>query len=57
MESVRPRTVEELIRELGGSSIDVVDGLARLQAAGLVNSLAGCVFASRAAVRCARIGL
>lgn len=45
-------SVEELIRELSSSRIEVLDGLAGLEAAGLIHRLDEFVFATRAAWRC-----
>jgi hypothetical protein len=44
-------SVEEMVSQLGaGSRVQVVDGLARLQADGLVHRMANFVFPTRAAV-------
>jgi hypothetical protein len=42
-------SVEELVRQLSASRLDVVDGLASLQAAGLIHRVEDFVFATRAA--------
>jgi hypothetical protein len=42
-------SVEEVVRQLSASRLEVVDGLASLEAAGLINRLDDYVFASRAA--------
>jgi hypothetical protein len=41
--------VEELDRQLSSSSLEVIDGLASLQAAGLIHRIGDYVFATRAA--------
>lgn len=40
---------EELIRQLSASRLEVIDGLASLQAAGLIHRIGDYVFATRAA--------
>jgi hypothetical protein len=42
-------SVEELIRQLSASRLEVVDGLASLHAAGLIHRMGDYVFATRAA--------
>ncbi len=42
-------SVEELVRRLSASRLEVVDGLASLQAAGLIHRVGDFVFATRAA--------
>lgn len=42
-------SVEELIRQLSASRLEVIDGLASLHAAGLVHRIGDYVFATRAA--------
>lgn len=42
-------SVEELIRQLSASRLEVIDGLASLQATGLVHRIGDYVFATRAA--------
>jgi DNA-binding IclR family transcriptional regulator len=42
-------SVEELVRQLSAPRLDVMDGLASLQAAGLVHRVEDFVFATRAA--------
>jgi hypothetical protein len=42
-------SVEEVVRQLSASRLEVVDGLASLQAAGLVHRVDDFVFATRAA--------
>ncbi len=42
-------SVEELVRQLSAPRLDVIDGLANLQAAGLVHRVDDFVFATRAA--------
>lgn len=42
-------SVEELVRQLSASRLEVVDGLAGLQAAGLLHQVGDFVFATRAA--------
>ncbi len=41
--------VDELVRQLSAQRLDVLDGLAELEGAGLVHRLGDFVFASRAA--------
>jgi hypothetical protein len=41
--------VDELVRQLSSPRLDVLDGLAELEAAGLIHQLGDFVFASRAA--------
>jgi len=41
--------VDEIVRQLSAPQLDVIDGLADLQAAGLVHRLGDFVFATRAA--------
>lgn len=41
--------VDEIVRQLSAPRLDVIDGLADLQAAGLVHRLGDFVFATRAA--------
>jgi len=48
-------SVEEIVRELSASRIEVVDGLASLQAAGLIHRCGDFVFATRAASRFDRL--
>jgi hypothetical protein len=50
-------SVEEVVRELSASRIQVMDGLASLRAAGLLHRCGDFVFASRAAARFDRIEL
>jgi hypothetical protein len=54
--SCGPWAVEEVAREIG-DPVATTDGLARLHGAGLVHRCGEFVFASRAAVRLAQIGL
>jgi hypothetical protein len=42
-------SVEEVVRQLSASRLEVIDGLASLQAAGLVHRVGDFVFATRAA--------
>ncbi|HEX4837603.1 MAG TPA: hypothetical protein VFV03_03640 [Solirubrobacteraceae bacterium] len=42
-------SVEEVVRKLSASRLEVIDGLASLQAAGLIHRLGDFVFATRAA--------
>jgi hypothetical protein len=42
-------SVEEVVRQLSASRLEVIDGLASLEAAGLIHRLEDYVFASRAA--------
>ncbi len=42
-------SVEEVVRQLSSSRLDVIDGLASLQAAGLIHRVGDFVFATRAA--------
>ncbi|MGA9286493.1 MAG: hypothetical protein WBV85_13735 [Solirubrobacteraceae bacterium] len=42
-------SVEELVRQLSAPRLDVMDGLASLQAAGLIHRVDDFVFATRAA--------
>lgn len=42
-------SAEELIRQLSASRLEVIDGLANLQAAGLIHRIGDYVFATRAA--------
>jgi hypothetical protein len=42
-------SVDELVRQLGSSRLDVIDGLAELAASGLVHRIDDFVFATRAA--------
>jgi predicted transcriptional regulator len=42
-------SVEELVSQLSASRLEVIDGLASLEAAGLIHRLNDYVFASRAA--------
>jgi hypothetical protein len=42
-------SVEEVVRQLSASRLEVIDGLASLQAAGLIHRLSDFVFATRAA--------
>jgi hypothetical protein len=42
-------SVEELVRQLSASRLDVIDGLVSLQAAGLIHRMGDYVFATRAA--------
>lgn len=42
-------SVEELIRQLSASRLEVIDGLASLQATGLIHRIGDYVFATRAA--------
>jgi hypothetical protein len=42
-------SVEEVVRQLSASRLDVIDGLASLQAAGLIHRVDDSVFATRAA--------
>jgi hypothetical protein len=50
-------SVEEVVRELSASRIEVVDGLASLHAAGLIHRCGDFVFATRAAARFDRLEL
>lgn len=49
--------VDELVRQLGATRIEVVDGIAELQAAGLAHRLGDFVFATRAASSFDRLDL
>lgn len=49
-----PWSLEELVREMG-DAVEVEDSLARLYGAGLIHRLGGFAFATRAAVRAARL--
>jgi hypothetical protein len=42
-------SVEELVRQLSASRLEVIDGLASLAAAGLIHRIGDYVFATRAA--------
>jgi hypothetical protein len=42
-------SVEEVVRQLSASRLEVIDGLASLQAAGLIHHVGDFVFATRAA--------
>jgi hypothetical protein len=42
-------SVEEVVRQLSASRLEVIDGLACLQAAGLIHRVGDFVFATRAA--------
>lgn len=42
-------SVEEVVRQLSASRLEVIDGLASLQAAGLIHRAGDFVFATRAA--------
>jgi hypothetical protein len=57
MESGCIWAVEELVRELSASRLDVLDALAGLEGAGLVHRSGDFVFASRAASRFDRLDL
>jgi hypothetical protein len=50
-------SVEELVRELSASQLEVLDGLASLEGAGLVHRSGEFVFASRAASRFDRLDM
>ena len=50
-------SVEEVVRQLSTSRLDVIDGLASLQAAGLIHRVGDFVFAARAASSFDRLGL
>jgi hypothetical protein len=50
-------SVDELVRQLSASRLEVVDGLASLQAAGLIHRVGDFVFATRAASRFDRLEL
>ena len=50
-------SVEEVVRQLSTSRLDVIDGLASLQAAGLIHRVGDFVFATRAASSFDRLGL
>jgi hypothetical protein len=50
-------SVEELVRELGAPRIEVLDGIASLEGAGLIHRSGEFVFASRAAARFDRLDL
>jgi hypothetical protein len=50
-------SVEELVRELGAPRIEVLDGIAGLEGAGLIHRCGEFVFASRAAARFDRLDL
>jgi hypothetical protein len=54
--SERPWSREELAREIG-DEIATADSLGRLDGAGLIHRLDGFVWASRAALAAARLGL
>lgn len=57
MESGCIWSVEELMRELSAPQLEVLDGLASLEGAGLVHRSGDFVFASRAASRFDRLDL
>lgn len=57
MESGCIWSVDELVRELSAARIEVLDGLAGLEGAGLVHRAGDFVFASRAASRFDRLDL
>jgi hypothetical protein len=42
-------SVEEVVRQLSASRLEVIDGLASLEAAGLIHRVGNFVFATRAA--------
>jgi hypothetical protein len=42
-------SVDEIVRQLSASRLDAIDGLASLQAAGLIHRVGDFVFATRAA--------
>jgi hypothetical protein len=42
-------SVEEIVRQLSSARLEVIDGLASLQAAGLIHRVGDFVFATRAA--------
>jgi hypothetical protein len=48
-------SVEEVVRQLSTSRLEVIDGLASLQAAGLIHRCGDFVFATRAASRFDRL--
>lgn len=50
-------SVEEVVGQLSTSRLEVIDGLASLQAAGLIHRLGDFVFATRAASRFDRLEL
>jgi hypothetical protein len=50
-------SVEELVRQLSASRLEVIDALASLQAAGLIHRLGDFVFATRAASTLDRLAL
>lgn len=49
--------VDELVRELSASRLEVLDGIASLEGAGLIHRSGDFVFASRAASRFDRLDL
>jgi hypothetical protein len=49
--------VEEVVRQLSAPRLEVVDGLAELEAGGLIHRIGDFVFASRAASSFDRLGL
>jgi hypothetical protein len=50
-------SVEEVVRQLSASRLEVIDGLASLQAAGLIHRVGNFVFATRAASSFDRLDL
>jgi hypothetical protein len=50
-------SVEEVVRQLSASRLEVIDGLASLQAAGLIHRVGDFVFATRAASNFDRLEL
>jgi hypothetical protein len=50
-------SVEEVVSQLSVSRVEVIDGLASLQASGLIHRLGDFVFATRAASRFDRLEL
>jgi hypothetical protein len=50
-------SVEEVVRQLSASRLEVVDGIASLEAAGLIHRVGDFVFATRAASNFDRLDL
>ena len=56
-ESHSPWSTEEIVRELGDSRVQTIDGLDSLQRAGLIHRCGEFVFATRAATRFDQIAM